>query len=140
MPHLSPVKIRQFLRELGSAIVHQATTTMGGAATLACANVGDEAGASIAEHHRTSRPAACRRDYREYAHHAHQQDAIDRLIRVLQLDRQQRARLETAIDEDADAAGGQVAHGRRPGFAAAGSDRPTVILGTEVLGTARVAH
>jgi len=34
MPHLSPVAIRQFLRELGSAIAHPATITMGGAASL----------------------------------------------------------------------------------------------------------
>jgi Nucleotidyltransferase of unknown function (DUF6036) len=34
MPHLSPMTIRQFLRELGSAIAHPATITMGGAASL----------------------------------------------------------------------------------------------------------
>ena len=34
MPHLSPTTIRQFLRELGSAIAHPATITMGGAASL----------------------------------------------------------------------------------------------------------
>ncbi len=34
MPHLSPMTIRQFLRELGSAIVHPVTITMGGAASL----------------------------------------------------------------------------------------------------------
>jgi hypothetical protein len=34
MPHLSPAPIRQFLRELGSAIAHPATITMGGAASL----------------------------------------------------------------------------------------------------------
>jgi hypothetical protein len=34
MPHLSPITIRQFLRELGSAIAHPATITMGGAASL----------------------------------------------------------------------------------------------------------
>jgi Nucleotidyltransferase of unknown function (DUF6036) len=34
MPHLSPMTIRQFLRELGSVIAHPATITMGGAASL----------------------------------------------------------------------------------------------------------
>ena len=34
MPHVSPTTIRQFLRELGSAIAHPATITMGGAASL----------------------------------------------------------------------------------------------------------
>jgi uncharacterized nucleotidyltransferase DUF6036 len=34
MPHLSPMTIRQFLRELGSAIAQPATITMGGAASL----------------------------------------------------------------------------------------------------------
>jgi hypothetical protein len=34
MPHLSPITIRQFLRELGSAIAHPARITMGGAASL----------------------------------------------------------------------------------------------------------
>ena len=34
MPHLSPMTVRQFLRELGSAIAHPATITMGGAASL----------------------------------------------------------------------------------------------------------
>ena len=34
MPHLSPITIRQFLRELGSAIASPATITMGGAASL----------------------------------------------------------------------------------------------------------
>jgi hypothetical protein len=34
MPHLSPMTIRQFLRELGSAIAHPTTITMGGAASL----------------------------------------------------------------------------------------------------------
>ena len=34
MPHLSPMTIRQFLRELGSAIVQPATITIGGAASL----------------------------------------------------------------------------------------------------------
>jgi hypothetical protein len=34
MPHLSPMTIRQFLRELGSAIAHPATITVGGAASL----------------------------------------------------------------------------------------------------------
>jgi hypothetical protein len=34
MPHLSPTTIRQFLRELGTAIAHPTTITMGGAASL----------------------------------------------------------------------------------------------------------
>lgn len=34
MPHLSPITIRQFLRELGSAIAGPTTITMGGAASL----------------------------------------------------------------------------------------------------------
>jgi hypothetical protein len=34
MPHLSPVKIRQYLREIGSAIAHPATIIMGGASSL----------------------------------------------------------------------------------------------------------
>ncbi len=34
MPHLSPITVRQFLRELGSAIGSPATITMGGAASL----------------------------------------------------------------------------------------------------------
>jgi len=34
MPHLSPITVRQFLRELGSAIAAPATITMGGAASL----------------------------------------------------------------------------------------------------------
>jgi hypothetical protein len=34
MPHLSPITIRQFLRELGSAIARPTTITMGGAASL----------------------------------------------------------------------------------------------------------
>jgi hypothetical protein len=34
MTHLSPTTIRQFLRELGTAIAHPATITMGGAASL----------------------------------------------------------------------------------------------------------
>lgn len=34
MPHLSPMTIRQFLRELGSAIAQPATITVGGAASL----------------------------------------------------------------------------------------------------------
>jgi len=34
MPHLSPITVRQFLRELGSAIAYPATITMGGAASL----------------------------------------------------------------------------------------------------------
>jgi hypothetical protein len=34
MPHLSPITVRQFLRELGGAIASPATITMGGAASL----------------------------------------------------------------------------------------------------------
>ncbi len=34
MPQLSPLTVRQFLRELGSAIAHPTTITMGGAASL----------------------------------------------------------------------------------------------------------
>jgi hypothetical protein len=34
MPHLSPITVRQFLRELGSAIASPATITLGGAAAL----------------------------------------------------------------------------------------------------------
>jgi len=34
MPHLSPITVRQFLRELGSAIASPTTITMGGAASL----------------------------------------------------------------------------------------------------------
>ena len=34
MPHLSPITIRQFLRELGSAMTSPATIMMGGTASL----------------------------------------------------------------------------------------------------------
>jgi Nucleotidyltransferase of unknown function (DUF6036) len=70
MPHLSPTTIRQFLRELGSAISQPATFTMGGAASLVLrgllsratedVDVVDELPAEIRDEHEVLRQLSAR--------------------------------------------------------------------------------